>query len=44
MRFFGSAIVALLILWTVDLEMNHGRYFDLALAAARGLGRSIGIR
>jgi hypothetical protein len=41
MRFFGSAVIALIVLWFVDMELNHGHYTDLALTAARGLARSI---
>jgi hypothetical protein len=44
MRHFGSAVIALIVLWLVDLELNHGRYTEVVLTAARGLARSIGIR
>jgi hypothetical protein len=39
MRFFGSAVVALIVLWIVDLELNHGHYADVAMTIARGLAR-----
>jgi hypothetical protein len=44
MKVFGSAVIALGVLWLIDVELNHGRYADVALTAARGLMRSIGIR
>jgi hypothetical protein len=44
MKVFGSAVIALIVLWLIDMEINHGRYADSALTVARGLMRSIGIR
>src|ERR1700736_84597 len=34
MRLFGSAVVGLIVLWLIDMELNHGRYADVALTAA----------
>jgi hypothetical protein len=44
MRPFGSAVTALIVLWLVDIELNHGHYSDVAMSIARELARSIGIR
>jgi hypothetical protein len=44
MRLIGSAVVALIVLWLVDMEFNYGHYTDAVLTVARGLCRSIGIR
>ncbi|MBR1237550.1 hypothetical protein [Bradyrhizobium sp. AUGA SZCCT0182] len=44
MKFFGSAVTALIVLWLIDKELNHGHYTQSALAVLRGLARSIGIR
>jgi hypothetical protein len=42
MRFFGSAIVALIVLWFVDRELSNGHYTSVVLTALRGIARSIG--
>ena len=42
MRLLGSVLVALGVLWFVDMELNQGRYANAALTVARGVMRSIG--
>jgi hypothetical protein len=44
MRLFGSAIVALIVLWFVDRELNNGHYTSVVLTALRGIARSIGFQ
>jgi hypothetical protein len=44
MKVFGSAVIALIVLWLIDMELNHGHYADVAMTIARGLARSVGIR
>jgi hypothetical protein len=44
MRLFGSAVVALIVLWFVDRELNNGHYTSVVLGALRGIARSIGFQ
>jgi hypothetical protein len=43
MRLFGSAVIAVIVLWLIDIELNHGHYAHVALTVARGVARSIGL-
>jgi hypothetical protein len=43
MRFFGSAVVALVVLLLVDHEFYDGRFWSVAVTLLRHIGRSIGL-
>jgi hypothetical protein len=42
MRLCGSAVIALIVLWLIDTELNHGQYTGVVLTVVRGLSRSVG--
>jgi hypothetical protein len=43
MRLFGSAIIAVVVLFLVDLEVYNGRYSSAAFLMIRNVGRSLGV-
>jgi hypothetical protein len=44
MKTLAAAIVALFVLWVVDVNFNGGRYTDAAMRMIRSATSSIGIR
>jgi hypothetical protein len=44
MKAVAAAFVALFILWAVDVNLNGGRYTEVAMQMIRWVASSIGIR